>query len=145
MLGHWRAGALAHGGDSIGLEGIAVPRQQAHQLRMHEEFFLSDGPLLKNAGGGKRFEVSRGSLAAGNLCFHQVGDPAVRLLEDHVDQFPTVDFRQLAADVVGGIGGELSHGSDLGGRPRRRFLDTLEDVDEPFIPGILAGDPSSRR
>ncbi|MNC99747.1 hypothetical protein D3C83_181330 [compost metagenome] len=51
---------------------------------MHEELFLSDGALFKNTGGGKRLEIPRGSLTAGNFRFHQVGDPAIGLLEDHV-------------------------------------------------------------
>ena len=48
---------------------------------MHEELFPAEGLLAQHAGAGKRLQVARGGLSAGDVALVEVGDAAVGLLD----------------------------------------------------------------
>ena len=114
--------------DRIGLRG-----EQRKQPGVDEEFLTSRLLLAEQAGRDESLQVARSRLPPGDSSLDYVRDPAVRLLEHEIDQFPTVDLWCRGPDVLDGFGHELANRADLRRRPGSRLFDALEYEQNPWL------------
>ena len=113
---------------------VAVAGHQLEQFRVNEQFIAARGHLLQHADGDEIFQVAGGSLALGQIFFDEVCDATVGLLEDHVNQFATVDLGAARLNVFTGVIRQLPDGVDLGSCPVGGFGYRFEHEDDPLLP-----------
>ena len=65
---------------------------------MDEELLFAKRHFAQHAQGSQIMQAAGCRLALGDALVHQVANAAVRLLEDHIDQFARVDLGQLASN-----------------------------------------------
>lgn len=118
-------------------ELVAVAAEELHQLGMDEQFFPSRLPFLQDVDGGQFLEVVGGRLALGDVLFDQIGNAAVGLLENDIDQFAAVNFGLPFPDVAGRVFRQAADGADFGGGPSRCFFDGLQHEEYPGFPGAV--------
>ena len=119
---------------------VAVAGHQLKQFRVNEQFVAARAYFLQHADGDEIFQVARGSLALGQILLDQVCDAAVGLLEDHVDQFATVDLREARMNVFAGVIRQPANGVDLGGCPDGGLGHRFEHEHDPCFPCLVACD-----
>src|SRR5439155_5023738 len=118
----------------------ALSGQETKQLGVYEELFPSERPLLEQADGNQRLQISRGSLAPRDVPLHQVGDSTVGLLEDYVHELAGVDLGKPLPHKGGGILRQFADGSDFRCGPGCCLVDCLEHEEKPRLPRALARD-----
>ena len=78
-----------------------------------KSFSRPDRLLFKDAQGGQRLQVLGRRLPFRDACSLEVGDPAVGLLEDRVDQLAAVDLRLWCRTKSAVWSCESADGADL--------------------------------
>ena len=68
---------------------------------MQEQLVPSCRAFRKDTDSGQSLQVPGGCLPAGDPSIHHVADAAVGLLENQIQQFAAVDFRQRPPDMSG--------------------------------------------
>src|ERR1700722_7656844 len=76
----------------ITLEGIVITRKKPEKTCVHEEFVTTKLLLIKNAALSQCLQIYRRGLSLGHARINYALYPAVRLDEQGVDQFATVDL-----------------------------------------------------
>ena len=76
--------------------------EQSHQSWVSKEFFAPGLNFLEHADVAKLLEVHRSRLPLREPCFHHVGDTAVGLDKDQLNQFAAVEDGYRLSHMVGG-------------------------------------------
>lgn len=83
-------------------DGVLIPRQQLHQLRVNKQLVTPDGSFFQHPNFNELLEIARRCLATGDVSFDKILDSAVGQVEDHINQLTAINFRRGLLDMCDG-------------------------------------------
>jgi hypothetical protein len=106
---------------------------------MYEQLLFPGLLLDQYACFYQLFQIIRDTLLLCDALVYQLADAATGLREDGWHQFVALDFRQRGLYVLAGMFFQVAQGAYLDDGPEGCLFNSFQDVNNPVLPGLVAG------
>ncbi len=106
---------------------------------MQKKFFPPHLVFFEHADVAELFEIDGSRLPLGDAAVYQIGDAAIRLNEELLDELVSVDVAGLPLHMLDRVFEQRLRGADFVAGPGRCLADCFEHVQGPFLPSLCGG------